>query len=68
MQFIYNLFGGGGVGSLTINSYCQAQLAQSNYILVGWAEIALILTFTHPPTHPQGKHQKVKFNMVIDQI
>ena len=22
---------------------------------VGWAEIALISTFTHPPPHPQGK-------------
>ena len=30
--------------------------AQSNFNSVGWAELALIPTFTHPPTHPQGKY------------
>ena len=31
--------------------------AQSNSNSVGWSEIALISTFTHPPPHPQGKYR-----------
>ena len=37
--------------------------AQSNFNSVGWAEIALIPTFTHP----QGKYSEGNFNTVIGQ-
>ena len=40
--------------------------AQSNSNSDGWAEIALISTFTHP--QPQGKYQEGNFNTFIDQI
>ena len=39
--------------------------AQSNSNSVGWAETALISTFTHPT---QGKYQEGNFNTVIGQI
>ena len=39
--------------------------AQSNFNSVGWAEIALISTFT---PHPQGQYREGNFNTVIDQI
>ena len=45
MIFIDNqIFGGTDIAKL--------RPAQSNFTSVGWAKLALILTFTHPPTHP----------------
>ena len=45
-------------------SIAKLSPAQSNSNSVGWAEIALISTFTHP----QGKYREGNFNTIISQI
>ena len=49
--------------------FAKLSPAQSISNSVGWAEIALISTFTHSPTpHPQGKYREGNFNTGIGQI
>ena len=54
-------------------NFAKLSPAQSNFNSVGWADLALIPTFTPPSNppplhHPQGKYWEGNFNMIIDQI
>ena len=55
------------IGNPNLVYVAKLSPAQSNFNSVGWAELALIPTFTQPPPHLQGKYWEGNFNTVIGQ-